>query len=99
MKRLLLATTLALLPTACGPPEPQSGPEAVCRQEAYNDPEFKRLLEIAATSSSYAFRTTDERDSVYKAAYTRCMQRVVGSKAGGGVEPVRAPQSLFNGIR
>jgi len=98
MKRFALAALL-LLPVACGPPEPQSGPEAVCRQEAYNDPEFKRLLEIAATSSSYGFSTTDERNAAYKMAYTRCMQRVVGQKAGGGVEPVMAPRSLFDGFR
>jgi len=98
MKRFLLAA-LALLPAACGPPEPQSGPEAVCRQEAYNDPEYKRLLEIAATSSGYAFATTDQREMAYKMAYTRCMQRVVGRAAGGGVEPVQAPRSLFDGFR
>ena len=75
-----------------------SGPDAVCERESYYDPTVKRMMMIQAGNPSLAMAQQDELNSARQQAKRACLRRLGQLPAGGGVEPVRRPASLFQGL-
>ena len=92
----MLPVTVAVLLVGCASrPSAQTADDAVCRQEAYNDPQVKALFNQAAAQGSnsptFDFSSTTAPENAryaYRQAVLACMQRR-GLMASGGVEPVR----------
>jgi len=91
----MLAATVAVLLAGCASrPAAQTADDAVCRQEAYNDPEVKALFNQALppyNQQVFDIRNTTPREDAqyaYRQALQACMQRR-GLITSGGVEPVR----------
>ena len=92
----MLAVALAGLLAGCasGRPAPRTADDAVCRREAYNDPQVKALFAQVYPGSNnqvfdFSFTTPEENAQyAYRQAVVACMQRR-GLMPPGGVEPVR----------
>ena len=95
---LALLLTLPVALSACGggnsrsasiPPEPESPEAAICRQEARDSPEIRRLArEFNADNAANVLRVGEERRVAEIRAYRDCMRRR-GATLPGGVEPER----------
>jgi hypothetical protein len=95
--RAMLAVALAGVLAGCvsGRPAPRTADDAVCRQEAYNDPQVKALFNEALPPNNdpqvFDFSFTTPRENAqyaFRQAVQACMQRR-GLITSGGVEPVR----------
>jgi len=75
-----------------------TSPDAVCERESYDDPTVQRLIMIRAGNQTLAPAQREELNSARQQAKQACLRRLGQMPAGGGVEPVRRPTSLFRGI-
>ncbi len=87
---------LLLLLAACAPPA--NTPEAACDQESWNDPEVKLLMDRQLGNDWLAWNSPNAVPDERNRAKRACLARRGIIPAGGGVEPVRRPNSSFNNL-
>ncbi|HTU53266.1 MAG TPA: hypothetical protein VMF62_04775 [Acetobacteraceae bacterium] len=87
MKLRLLAPIAALLLAACSGGGDNS-PEAVCRRQAYNDPQVHALRIQMMQIPSASLGSQGQLQYLLNQATLRCLQDK-GLAVPGGVEPVR----------
>ena len=85
-----------LLLTGCsvpGPTEGSTSPQVLaCRQQAYDDPQYKLQKSIATGTDWYGWWHEDRVNNAYNDAVTNCL-RQRGLAPKGGVERQRSPFS------
>ncbi len=87
MKLRVLALLVALLlPAACASSD--NSPEALCRQQAYSDPQVRALRIQMMQSSSANLGSQGQLQYLLRQATLRCLQDK-GLAVPGGVEPVQ----------
>ncbi len=86
MKLRVLVPLAALLIAACQPTD--NSPEAVCRRQAYNDPQVVALRIRMMQSASVDLGSKGELQYLLEQATLRCLQDK-GLAVPGGVEPVQ----------
>ena len=91
----MLAVALAGVLTGCASRQstPQTADNAVCRQEAYNDPQVRAAFGQILPSNNpppfdFSFTTPrEDANYAYRQAVQACLQRL--GLSSGGVEPVK----------
>ncbi|HWA79113.1 MAG TPA: hypothetical protein VG848_02270 [Acetobacteraceae bacterium] len=86
MKLRVLALLAVLLPAACAPSD--DSPQAVCRRQAYDDPQVRALRVQMMQSSSANLGSRGQLQYLLRQATLRCLQDK-GLAVPGGVEPVQ----------
>ncbi|HUC16942.1 MAG TPA: hypothetical protein VMA37_04545 [Acetobacteraceae bacterium] len=82
----VLVLLAALLPAACAPSD--NSPEAVCRHQAYDDPQVRALRIQMMRSYSANLGSQGQLKYLLRQATLRCLQDK-GVAVPGGVEPVQ----------
>jgi len=82
----------------CGCAAQGSGPDAICERDSYDDPTVQRMIMTQAGNQALALAQQDELNTARQQAKRACLRRLGQAPAGGGVEPVRRPASLFQGL-
>jgi len=93
MRAVLL---LLLLLAACGPTG--NSPEAVCDREANDDPAVKLIIIQQSAVTARAWQYPDELPDARNRAKRACLARLGVLPPGGGVEPVRQPDTQYRGL-
>jgi len=82
----VLVLLAALLPAACA--SSNNSPEAVCRRQAYDDPQVRALRVQMMRSYSANLGSQGQLQYLLRQATLRCLQDK-GLAVPGGVEPVK----------
>ena len=75
-----------------------NGPDAVCERDSYDDPTVQRMMMMQAGNPYLAQAQRDDLNAARQQAKRACLRRLGQLPSGGGVEAVRRPTSLFQGI-
>jgi hypothetical protein len=94
VKRVFL---VVLLLGGCAPQG--TGPDAVCERDSYDDPAVKQMMVAQAGNPALELHQQDAMNNARQQAKRACLRRLGQLPAGGGgVEPMRRPNALFQGV-